>query len=317
MKPGLDRRHGPPESLRERLAARPAGIDEQDDRAFLLIHRLEAVNQRREPFGTLARRQRVDLLRRGLEALRLILERNWAHTPHLVERTVAGDGRHPGKRRTLVGVEFASLFPDAHIDLLKRVRSRVASGQYTGDDPIEFRICLLVERRKRGRVARSDTTQELAKIVARPSRRWRSSPDRHCGILDSLQRRRKRSARDSPFEGPRGLQRDLITDLGALKPRESARGTTSRADKAAQAGRNHRTAALHSACDDAHTSSWARKGSEVAVRKKLPERALKSRKSLRRVNLCAGTRPGRWRSSYGSSELYTSWLRAARSLSRP
>src|ERR1700677_1433740 len=247
MKPGLDRRDGPPESLGERLAAQPAVIGEQDDPAFLLTHRLGAADQPREPLGALARRQRVDLLGCGLEALRLILERSWSHTPHLVERTVAGDGRHPGKGRTLVGVEFASLFPDAHIDLLKRIRSRIASRQYTGDNPIEFRICLLVERPKRGRVARSDTAQEVAKIVARPSRRstaWRSSPDRHCGILDSLQRRRKRDARDSPFEGPRGLPRDLITDLGALKPRESARGTTSRSDKAAKAGRNHRTAAV-------------------------------------------------------------------------
>src|ERR1700733_9822534 len=99
------------------------------------------------------------------------LDRRHGPPEALGERTVAGDGRHPGERRTLEGIEFASLFPDAHIDLLKRIRGRVASRKYTGDNPIEFRICLLVERRKSDRVARGDTAQEIAKIVAGPSRR--------------------------------------------------------------------------------------------------------------------------------------------------
>src|ERR1700722_3695506 len=157
MEPGLDRRHGPPEALGERLSARPSIIGQQNDRAFLLIQRLQTIDQRREPFGPFTRRKRIDVLRRGFEALRLILQRNWAYAPHLVERTVAGDGRHPGKRRALKGVEFTSLFPDAHIDLLKRIRGYVASRKYTGDNPIEFRVCLFVERRKRDRVARGDT----------------------------------------------------------------------------------------------------------------------------------------------------------------
>src|SRR3984885_11244634 len=207
MKPGLNRRHGPPEAFGERLSARPSIIGQQNDRPLLLIQRLQTIDQRREPFGPFARRKRIDFLRRGFEALGLVLQRNWAHAPHLVERTVAGDGCHPGKRRALKGIEFASLFPDAHIDLLKRIRGRVASRKYTGDNPIEFRICLLVERRKSGRVARGDTAQEIAKIVAGPSRRptaWRSSPDRHCGILESLRRRRKR-ARPSEREKGRAL----------------------------------------------------------------------------------------------------------------
>src|SRR5580704_2262778 len=197
MEPGLDRRHGPPEALGERLAAGSSIIGQQDDRAFLLIQRLETIDQRREPLGTFTRCERVDFLRCGFEALRLVLKRNWSHAPHLVERTVAGDGRHPGERRTLEGIEFASLFPDAHIDLLKRIRGRVASRKYTGDNPIQFRICLFVERRKRRRVARRDADQEAGQIVSGPSRRslaWRPSPDRHSGILNSAGRWRKPDA---------------------------------------------------------------------------------------------------------------------------
>ena len=100
--------------------------------------------------------KRIDFLRRGFEALRLILERSRTHPPHLVERAIAGDGRHPGQRRALDGIEFASLFPDAHISLLKHVSRDVASLEDTSDNSIEFRVCLSVERRKRGRVARGD-----------------------------------------------------------------------------------------------------------------------------------------------------------------
>src|SRR5208282_4101333 len=92
--------------------------------------------------------ERVDVVRGRLEALRQVLERAWTNPPDLVERAIAGDGRHPRERGALGGVELAGLFPDAHIGLLKRVGGGVASGKNTGDDPVEFRAGRLVKRRE-------------------------------------------------------------------------------------------------------------------------------------------------------------------------
>src|SRR5271169_5585465 len=99
MQPGLYRRGRPPEALGERLAAQTAVIGKQHDRAFLLLQGLKTTDQRREPLRPVARRERVDFVRGRLKTLGQVLERAWANPPNLVERAIAGDGRHPREWR--------------------------------------------------------------------------------------------------------------------------------------------------------------------------------------------------------------------------
>ena len=51
-----------------------------------------------------------------------------------------GDGRHPGDRRSLGGVEIAGLVPDAHVGLLQNLAAQISPGQDTRDDAVEFRV---------------------------------------------------------------------------------------------------------------------------------------------------------------------------------
>src|SRR5208337_4234066 len=120
---------GPPEARGERLATPASIIGEQHGRAFLLIQRLKTIDERRERLRTFAGGERVDFVCGRLEALGQILERSGTDAPDLIERTVAGNGRHPGERRAPGGVEVSGLFPDAHVSLLKRVRAQVPSGK--------------------------------------------------------------------------------------------------------------------------------------------------------------------------------------------
>jgi hypothetical protein len=152
MEPRLDRRHRPPEAKGERLAARAAIVGQQHNRAFLLVQGLKTVDERLKPLRPLPRGQRVDVGGGWFEAGGQVRERAWTNPPDLVERAIAGDGRHPGKRRALGGVELAGLFPDAHVGLLEHVCSRVASSEDTRDDAVEFRAGQFVEGRKSSRV---------------------------------------------------------------------------------------------------------------------------------------------------------------------
>ena len=186
MEPRLDRRHRPPEARGEGLAARTAVIGEQHERAFLLVQGLKAVDERCKPLRPVPRGERVDLVRGRLEALGQIFERARTNPPDLVERAIAGDGRHPRQRGALGRVELTGLFPDAHIGLLKRVGGCISSREDTGDDPVEFGAGLLVERRKRRGVTRRRAAQEIGETIRGRSRRSparRLSPDCHSAIL--------------------------------------------------------------------------------------------------------------------------------------
>ena len=74
MQPRLDRRHGPPEAQRERLAAQTAVIGQQHDCAFFLVQGLKAVQQLNQSLGPFPCSERVDFIRGRLEALGQVLD---------------------------------------------------------------------------------------------------------------------------------------------------------------------------------------------------------------------------------------------------
>jgi hypothetical protein len=107
--PCLYRRHGPPEALGQRLAAQPAVIGKQHDRAFLLVQFLKAIDERCERLGACTPRERVDIVRGRFEALRLILDRSGTNAARLVERTVAGDVAIQARAEPLTGSNSPAL----------------------------------------------------------------------------------------------------------------------------------------------------------------------------------------------------------------